>query len=505
MPEQPENTAIDTTGLALELGELLHELEALEVTNALDHYDPYPYQMKFHNDDAKFRCLRAGNRIGKTHSGGAEVAYHLTGLYPKWWKGRRFSDPVRVVAAGKNNEKTRDLIQSALFGDPTSLNAWGTGWVPKHLIGETMRKPGVPEAKYHVHIKHVSGGFSKVTLLAYDMPKETWMGHKADINWLDEEPPEQIMSQAIRSVIDTGGIILMTFTPENGTTGVVKLMDTADSAWSLHKAGWKDVCGSDFFLDMGKYSVDFKIKHRMSGAPGHLTEVKITDALKAMMPHEIKMRSEGEPVLGSGLVFPYAEDTIAIEPFDLPHHWPRLAGIDFGYTHPTAVVWIALDPETNTIYLYDVLRIEKREIVEIAPYINQRDGGTTPIAWPHDGNKQFGMGDSIQNQYRMYGCNLLPEKFTNPPKEGQQEGQGGIQIMPGIVDMATRMIEGRFRVFSQLGEWFEEFRNYHHKDHKIVDRDDDIMAATRYAVMSIRHAERPDKRYFKPKVKRAVH
>ncbi len=367
-----------------------------------------------------------------------------------------------------------------------------------------MRKPGVPEAKYHVHVRHITGGYSKITLLAYDMPKETWMGHKADINWLDEEPPEQIMSQAIRSIVDTGGIILMTFTPENGTTGVVKLIDTPGNAWSMHKAGWKDVAGTDFYLDMGKYSVQFNVQHTLGGALGHLTQEKITEAMKAMMPHEIKMRSEGEPVLGSGLVFPYSEESVSIEAFKIPEHWPRIAGIDFGYTHPTAVVWVALDPETSIIYVYDCLRIEKREIVEIAPYINQRDGATTPIAWPHDGNKQFGMGDSIQGQYRMYGVNLLKDKFSNPPKEGQTEGKGGIQVMPGLVEMSTRFKEGRLKVFSHLGEWFDEFRNYHHKDHKIVDIDEDLMSATRYAVMSIRHAERPDKRYFKPKVKRHV-
>lgn len=495
----------DVSGLMIELDELLLELEGVELTNAIDHYDPYAYQVAFHNDTGKFRCLRAGNRIGKTHCGGAEVAYHATGLYPEWWKGHRYDRPVNIVAAGKNNEKTRDLIQSALFGDPTSQTSWGTGWIPKHLIGDTMRKPGVPEAKYHVHVKHVSGGWSKITLLAYDMPKETWMGHKADINWLDEEPPEPIMSQAIRSVIDTGGIILMTFTPENGTTGVVKLMDNEDSEWHLHKAGWKDVSGSDFFLDLGKYSVQFDKRYTLGNKIGHLTKDKITSAMKAMMPHEIKMRSEGEPVLGSGLVFPYSQDSISIPAFEIPSHWSRIAGIDFGYTHPTAVVWVAVEPNSGTVYIYDVLRIEKREIVEIAPYINQRDSGLIPIAWPHDGNKQFGMGDSIQGQYRMYGVNLLKDKFTNPPKEGQEEGKGGIQVMPGLVDMSTRMKEGRLKVFDHLEEWFAEFRNYHHKDHKIVDKDDDIMAATRYAVMSIRHAERPDKRYFKPKVKRAVH
>ncbi len=492
----------DVSGLMMELDDLYRELETHEATHALEHYDPYSYQQKFHADNAKFRCLRAGNRIGKTHCGGAELAMHLTGLYPDWWKGRRYDKAIRAVAAGKNNEKTRDIIQADLLGDPANKSAQGTGWLPKDTIKDTVRKPGVPDAKYHLLVNHVSGGVSKLTFLVYDMGKETWMAHKSDYVWLDEEPPEDIMSQAIRSIVDTGGSITMTFTPENGTTGVVK---TVEDQWSMHQAGWNDVSGSKFTVIRGTFHYNFTVKKRLSGEKGHLTKDKIESALTAMMPHEIRMRAEGIPLLGSGLVFPYPQEQLSIPSFEIPVHWMRIGGIDFGYTHATAVVWLAIDPETDCIYVYDCMKVEKREIVEIAPYIQQRPSADVPIAWPHDGNKQFGMGDSIQQQYRTYGINLLPEKFSNPPKEGKPEHSGGIQIMPGIVDMATRMNDGRFKVFEHLLDWWEEYRNYHHKDHKIVDRDDDLMAATRYATGSIRFAERPDKRYFKPRVKRAVH
>ena len=86
--------------------------------NKLHTYSPYLFQTKFHNDKEKFRANVAGNRPGKTLSGAAEMAYHLTGNYPDWWKGRRYDHPVLGLAGGKNNEKTRDLIQKELFGDP---------------------------------------------------------------------------------------------------------------------------------------------------------------------------------------------------------------------------------------------------------------------------------------------------------------------------------------------------------------------------------------------------
>jgi len=276
----------------------------------------------------------------------------------------------------------------------------------------------------------------------------------------------------------------MTFTPENGSTGVVK---TVEEQWSMHQAGWKDVAGEDFTLDHLNYTFKKHFTHK--GRAGHLTKEKITDAIRAMMPHEVKMRAEGIPMLGTGLVFPYPEVDISYESFEIPDHWPRIGAIDFGYTHYTAIVWLAHDLERDTIYLYDAIRVNKREINEIAPFIIARPSIWAPVAWPHDGNKQFGMGGSIQKQYRGYGINLLPDHFTNPPKENQIEGKGGIQIMPGIVEMANRFNDGRLKVASHLFEWFEEFRNYHHKDNKIVDRDDDLMAATRYAVQSLRFAE----------------
>ena len=53
-----------------------------------------------------------------------------------------------------------------------------------------------------------------------------------------------------------------------------------------------------------------------------------------MPPHERKMREQGIPQLGSGLVFPIAEDDIVCDPIEIPTYWPRLCGIDFGLESP---------------------------------------------------------------------------------------------------------------------------------------------------------------------------
>src|SRR5207237_5437751 len=62
----------------------------------LAFYVPYPKQIAFHaaGASARERLLMAGNQLGKTLAGGFEVAMHMTGRYPDWWQGKRFTKPV---------------------------------------------------------------------------------------------------------------------------------------------------------------------------------------------------------------------------------------------------------------------------------------------------------------------------------------------------------------------------------------------------------------------------
>jgi hypothetical protein len=64
-----------------------------------------------------------------------------------------------------------------------------------------------------------------------------------------------------------------------------------------------------------------------------------------------------------------------------------------------------------------------------------------------------------------------------------------VSVEAGITDMLIRMQTGRFKVFKHLLGWFEEFRLYHRKDGRVHKEGDDLLSATRYAVMMLRYAE----------------
>ena len=61
--------------------EIARELKKRERLNKLDTYDPYPFQERFHStgSECNQRLLMSGNRCGKSHSGGAELAMHCAG------------------------------------------------------------------------------------------------------------------------------------------------------------------------------------------------------------------------------------------------------------------------------------------------------------------------------------------------------------------------------------------------------------------------------------------
>jgi phage terminase large subunit-like protein len=449
--------------------ERIHELIAIlgkrRKEFKLNYYEPYDFQLRFHEagSECNQRLLMAANRVGKSYVGAMEMAIHLTGVYPDWWKGKKFEEPIRAWVCGASNETTRDICQRELFGQPDNPRDKGKGSIPKHLIGEATRKPGVPNAHSSVLVRHSSGGWSRVAFKAYEMGAEKFMGESIDLVWLDEEPSQEIYSQCITRTLDRRGQVYMTFTPESGMTEVVQNFTTElRPRQALITAGWEDA--------------------------GHLTEDMKEQILAALPAHEREMRSKGIPMIGSGLVFPILEDNLACEPFTIPEHFPRIAGLDFGYDHPTAVVWLAWDRDEDIIYIYDSYRMSKQTPDYHASFINEREGSHyIPVVWPHDGYQHDkGSGVTLAEQYREAHVNMLPFHFENPPAIGEKKG--GNSVEPGIMEMLTRMEQGRFKVFNTQYEWFEEFRLYHRKDGKLVKIRDDLMSATRYAAMSLRHA-----------------
>ncbi len=448
--------------------EIVQEIERRQRTNRLRFYKPYKKQHEFHKAGAskRERLFMAGNQLGKTLAGAAEAALHLTGKYDLYegpngepWEGHCFDKPITMLAGSESYELTRDGVQRLLVGPPMNEEDWGTGFIPKADIIDTTRRSGVSGALDSITVRHVSGGVSTLFFKAYEQGRGKWQANTVDYVWPDEEPPEDVYFEAITRTNATKGLIAVTFTPLKGMSSVV----------------------ARYLLENDEGAIDREVISMTIEDADHYTPEERAKIIASYPAHEREARTKGIPTLGSGLIFPVLEEDIVTEPFAIPAHWVQIGGMDFGYDHPFGAARLAWDRDNDVVYV--TANYRERQATPIIHAAALRPWGDwLPWAWPHDGlQHDKGSGEQLAKQYEEQRLNMLPERATF------EDGTNGVEA--GIMEMLQRMQTGRWKVFSTCGEWLEERRLYHRKDGKIVKERDDVLSASRYAMMMLRFAE----------------
>jgi phage terminase large subunit-like protein len=434
-----------------------------QAENRLISYRPYAKQSGFHEAGALYRqrLLMAANQVGKTLAAGFELAMHATGQYPAWWKGRRWDRPIVGWASGVTGESTRDNPQRILLGRPA---LWGTGAIPKSHLVSTSSSRGLADAVDTIQVRHVSGDTSTIQLKSYEKGREKWQGETLDFVWFDEEPPMDIYMEGLTRTNATGGMTLITFTPLLGMTEVVR-------RFLLEKPAGTHITTMTIF------------------DAEHYTDEQREAIVQTYPEHERKARTEGIPQLGSGRVFPLPESAVATASFPIPEHWVQGCGLDFGWDHPSAATRLAWDKDSDILYVIATHRAREQTPALFAA-ATKPWGDWLPWAWPHDGlAHDKGSGDQPAALYRTQGLKLMPLRATF------EDGTSGFEA--GLIEMLERMQTGRLKVFHHLRDWFEEFGLYHRKDGLVVKEGDDLISATRYAIMMKRYftTRRQSKRY----------
>jgi len=429
------------------------------IENSLLYYTPYAKQFEFHaaGAHARERLLMAGNQLGKTMAGGFEAAIHATGAYPDWWTGKRFDRATIAWAAGVTGESTRDNQQRVLLGRP---GAYGTGTIPKVLLVDLRPGSGVSDLLDTIKVKHISGGVSRIALKSYEKGREKWQGETLDWIWFDEEPPLDIYTEGLTRTNVIQGPVWMTFTPLLGMSETVQ-------RFILEQSPARHV--TTMTIDDAE----------------HYTPAQREEIAASYPPHEREARTKGTPALGSGRIFPVTEESITVDAIPIARHWTQIGGIDFGWDHPTAAVKLAWDRDADVVYVTATYRVR-----EATPLIHAGAlkpwGKTLPWAWPHDGlAHDKTSGEQLAESYRKHGLGLLVEHAAF------EDGSAGVEA--GLFLMLERMQTGRLKVFKHLSDWFQEFRLYHREDGKVVKLRDDLISATRYALMCLRFAKTTSK------------
>lgn len=460
----------------IELLHLLEEEESYRSTHQLFFFSPYGKQRDFIEAGSSYteRCFMAGNQLGKTYTGGAEVAFHLTGRYPGTktypddgvyggaWQGKVFDTPTIFWVGGETNETLTKTTQRILCGRLEQHGEPGYGMIPKGDIISWKKSPFSPNLIDHLLIRHHSkngleDGMSVCFFKPYSQGRQRWQGDSIHGVWFDEEPPYQIYSEGLTRTNKYGQFSILTFTPLMGMSAVVtKYLKNPSTMQKV--------------ISMTIYDAD------------HYTDEEKAKIVASYPEHEREARARGIPTMGSGRIFQIPEEAIKCQPFECPEHFYVINGMDFGWDHPQAHVQLWWNKDTDEIYLSRVWKSKEKTAVQawgaVKTWANK-----VPTAWPHDGlQHEKGGGMQLKAQYLDAGFSMLKDHAT--------WADGGNAVEPGITELRDLMLDGKFKVFNTCDPFFDEFRVFHRDENgKIVKINDDLLSAVRYAYMMRRYAK----------------
>lgn len=418
-------------------------------------YNPYLQQNLFHEAGklSQERLFSGGNRTGKTMPSANEMKMHLTGIYPPWWDGCVFDEPISAWAVAPTAMMAREVLQKQYYmGDPRK----GIHGVihPSLVVGRPSMHQGIPGLIDTVYIKHSSGGVSDFGFRSSHSGVDAFRGLKKNVIHLDEEHPMDVYLECkMRTAAtekDFKGIIMVSMTPQHGVTDLTNYFmqnRTAevhqDSRWYI-MASWED---NPF-----------------------LSKEEQERLLSGMLPHEIEARTKGIPWLGSGLVYPIPMDEIMCDPFEIPNHWPRVFGIDFGWTNPTAALFGAYDRDSDILYLYAEYYVCRLSPQSHAAELQSMGADWIPGVHDPSGKRKELTGKDAVSMYRDSGVNIISAENSREK---------------GILTTYQRMKNGKLKFFKNLRNFRNELSSYSRDDRGDIRKSNDhLMDAMRYLVMS---------------------
>ena len=203
----------------------------------------------------------------------------------------------------------------------------------------------------------------------------------------------------------------------------------------------------------------------------HLSEEQKAEELKNIPPYQRDARAKGIPQLGAGAIYPVNESEIIVEPFRIPDHFRQAYGMDVGWNR-TAVVWGALDGDSDVLYLYSEHYRGQADPPVHAAAVRARGTWIPGVIDPAARGRGQRDGERLLKDFVDLGLETLTTAFNG--------------VEAGIYEVWMRIATGRLKVFKTLLNWREEYRFYQRDEKGRIKEGlaDHLMDGTRYLVVS---------------------
>lgn len=405
-----------------------------------------------------------------TIAGAFAVATWLDGMYPDWWEGKRFQKPTRIWAAGKTGQTVRDTVQKELLGD---LGHFGTGMIPKDRIAKVIMKPGVPGGVDSIQVYNDWGDASICGFKSYDQRIDAFVGVALDAAWEDEEPPYMVHNETFARLTTTMGVLINTVTPITGLTPY--LLNFEKQSDMLGGAERTVALNEDEQREFEKNPrTKCIVAAGWSDAPWLDEQAKI-DLLADTPPHLKESRMTGKPSLGSGSVYPVPLESVLIDNDDFTQkpYYKYLYAIDVGW-NKTAITWGALDPDTDTLYIYDEYYMGEQRPEVHAVAVKAHGAWMPGVIDPASRGRSQVDGNKLITLYIQSGLQIAPANNA---------------VEAGIMDVYQRLSSGKLKILKKCRNLQAEYMTYKRDiNGKVIKENDHLMDTVRYMVVELHRA-----------------
>lgn len=193
-------------------------------------------------------------------------------------------------------------------------------------------------------------------------------------------------------------------------------------------------------------------------------------------PHLRATVEFGTFAVGEGSIYPIPVEEIVIpieHTFKIPEHWRFLYGMDVGY-NVTATAFLAQNPDTGVWYMYDeyygrgaLPPINAERIKEVAK------DWMIGVIDPSSNHRHATDGEQLLAQYKKLGLKLRIADNS---------------VESGITKVWSLLAAGKLKIFANCYNFLNEYILYRREKGKIIKKDDHLLDALRYAIMSEQHA-----------------
>lgn len=154
--------------------------------------------------------------------------------------------------------------------------------------------------------------------------------------------------------------------------------------------------------------------------------------LLSLPEHQRRQLLEGDWDINEGAAFPEFNRKIhVVDPFDIPHSWPKFRAADYGYGSYSGIVWIAVAPDEQLIvyremYVQKVLATDLADmILDVESEEKIRYGVLDSSLW----HKRGDTGPSLAEQMIVKGCRWRPaDRSKGSRVSGKNEIHRRLQV-----------------------------------------------------------------------------